>query len=93
MARFGDKGPYAIGNVKIISTSNNNSEGAKGRPLSAEHCAKISKLKAGGKLTEEHKQAISKSLKGHNVSKKTRLAISMAQKGVPKPRLVAQDAR
>jgi hypothetical protein len=31
MARFGDKGPYAVGNVKIITAAQNLSEGNKGK--------------------------------------------------------------
>jgi len=31
MARFGDIGPYAVGNVRICSVSENHSEGARGR--------------------------------------------------------------
>lgn len=34
MARFGDKGPYTVGNVKIITNFDNISEGKKGKPLS-----------------------------------------------------------
>jgi len=49
MARFGDKGPYAIGNVKIITNAENVSEAHKGRPKSEEHRAKIGNAHLGMK--------------------------------------------
>jgi hypothetical protein len=37
MARFGDKGPYAVGNVKIITFADNTREACLGVPHSEEH--------------------------------------------------------
>ncbi|WP_407186703.1 hypothetical protein [Bradyrhizobium centrosematis] len=42
MARYGDRGPYAAGNVKIILASENIAEALKGRPRSPETRALIS---------------------------------------------------
>ncbi|WP_018322556.1 hypothetical protein [Bradyrhizobium sp. WSM2793] len=42
MARYGDRGPYAIGNVKIISASENIAEALRGKPRSPETRALIS---------------------------------------------------
>lgn len=41
MARFGDKGPYKVGNVKIITLSENTTEGQLGHGCSTEHRAKL----------------------------------------------------
>lgn len=60
MARFGDKGAYEIGNVRIISMSNN----AKERKQSAKTRAILSRKMLGKqnalghKQTEEHKGKI-----------------------------------
>src|ERR1700761_1832283 len=43
MARFGDTGPYALGNIKIILGPENNAEGALKVVFTAESLAKISK--------------------------------------------------
>ena len=42
MARHGDTGPYAVGNVRICTVSENMSEANKGKKLSPEHCRLIS---------------------------------------------------
>ncbi len=43
MARLGDKGPYAVGNVKICTLEENRAEqDQKGRVFSAHHCAALS---------------------------------------------------
>lgn len=47
MARFGDKGPYAIGNVKICTVEENRKE----VKMSDEGRAKISKIKKGNQYT------------------------------------------
>lgn len=41
MARFGDAGPYAIGNVEIVRAEKNNSDGNRGKTLSWEHRKKL----------------------------------------------------
>ncbi len=47
MARFGDKGPYAIGNVEIKHHIDNmhDTKGMKRKPRTAEHMANIRKAK------------------------------------------------
>lgn len=70
MARFGDKGPYASWNVKIILHSENVSEGQLGnqynlgRKLSLETRAKMSAAKMGRKLSLETRAKMSAALKG-----------------------------
>ena len=44
MARYGDRGPYAAGNVKIILASENIAEALRGKPRSPETRALISLL-------------------------------------------------
>jgi NUMOD3 motif len=59
MARFGDSGPYAVGNVKIITMSENSHEGAFGKTPSSETRKKMS---ASGKVkifSESHRMKIS----------------------------------
>lgn len=58
MARFGDRGPYAVGNVRIITSSENHTEynllrgespmrGRKMGPFSEEHKKKLSESATG----------------------------------------------
>jgi hypothetical protein len=51
MARYGDKGPYAIGNVEIKHHVENmhDTKGMKRKPRTEEHMAKISKALTGRK--------------------------------------------
>lgn len=60
MARFGDKGPYALGNVKIITAAENHREANIGvpRPKSPEHRRKHSEAMRGKKHTAEHNTKI-----------------------------------
>lgn len=51
MARFGDVGPYAIGNVEIITNWLNASRASKGRKLSEEHKRKIGAASKGKLVT------------------------------------------
>ena len=46
MARFGDKGPYAVNNVKIILHSENVVEGLRGKPKSEQTRQRMSKPKS-----------------------------------------------
>jgi hypothetical protein len=69
MARHGDVGPYAVGNVKIITASQNIKEikGKKGRkmpPRSAEHAAKIGRANTGKKASLETRKKLSALRKG-----------------------------
>lgn len=88
MARYGDKGPYVVGNVKIIRHEENGSERvfsfneeqkdylskiAVGRVHSEETKEKIAQSSKGRKHTKESKEKISKGNKGKNSGKKRSL--------------------
>jgi hypothetical protein len=60
MARHNDIGHYEVGNVRIILNSENTSEALKGKPKSAEACAKMSAAQQGKPKSEEHKAKLSK---------------------------------
>ncbi len=70
MARHGDTGPDAIGNVKIIPGSQNISEANKGKklpPMSEEHKRHISEAKRGikrGPMSKETKRKIGNANRG-----------------------------
>lgn len=87
MARFGDKGPYAVGNVSIIPGSKNRSDANKGRklgPFSEEH---LEHLRAGAQArkhyphSEKTKRKMSKAHKGRIFSFEHRANISKAKTG------------
>lgn len=99
MARFGDSGPYAVGNVRIITCLDNKLEfsfteqqiqkiidkatGGKGRKLSKETRAKMSASHTGKRMSAVQYEAYIKS-QTPEVRKKRALAISKALKGKPK---------
>lgn len=62
MARIGDVGPYAIGNVKIITAAENHREANIGskRPKTAAWAHQHSNQMRGRTLTEVHKMEISR---------------------------------
>jgi hypothetical protein len=69
MARHGDTGPYAVDNVKIITTRENVAEvkGKKGRkrpPFSAEHKRKLSEAHIGKKASAATRKKLSAMRKG-----------------------------
>lgn len=70
MARYGDKGPYAIDNVKIITVAQNCSENGqshKGKPKSEDHKEKLSKARKGKRFkphSKETRQKISRAMTG-----------------------------
>lgn len=74
MSRYGDTGPYAIGNVFIQTSSGNVGDAQKEKP---------SPLK-GQPKSEEHKKKMSAALKGKPRSEETKKKISAALKGIPK---------
>jgi hypothetical protein len=81
MARFGDVGPYAIGNVKIILHEINSVEGLIGVPRTAEVRAKIGAAHKGGIRTPEQRAKISATLRS-DVGTVTRLrSYAEAQRG------------
>jgi len=85
MARHNDLGPYAIGNVMIITASQNATEvkGRKGRkcpPRSEEHRRKISEALTGKKASEKTREKLSAMRTGvkMNLSPEERLRRSIA---------------
>lgn len=66
MARNDDIGPYAIGNIRIVTNGTNNTEAHKGKKHTEEHKQKMSIALKGKKISEEHKQIISKRMLGNN---------------------------
>lgn len=83
MARFGDKGPYAIGNVEIITFEQN----CMNRRASAETRAKLKKARIGktpclGKrFSAQERAAISAALIGRTFSVEHRKKIAAANRG------------
>jgi hypothetical protein len=72
MARFGDKGPYALGNIKIITFCQNTVEGNIGKPISEKQIVAIKKANTGKKHTKEHRAKITvimKNFRHSNISK------------------------
>ena len=55
MARYGDRGAYAIGNVRIITNSENSRENLLGKPMKASTKQKLREINTGRKHTEETK--------------------------------------
>lgn len=82
MARLGDVGPYAVGNVKIVTAAENH----KSKRLSAEARAKIgaasrgNQYRVGKRLTEEHKQAIRQYGRTRELSEESKRKISVSVK-------------
>ncbi len=83
MARKGDKGPYAVGNVKIITNGDNNREFPRNESYRSKMRKaligrkitwgdKISKALTGRKFSEAHKQA----MRGRKASEETRRRLS-----------------
>lgn len=81
MARFGDVGPYALGNIKIISHGENISEGRLGRRHSDETRKKQSLSKIGKKHSPEHIQKASDGKRGRKHTIEAKQKISAALKG------------
>ena len=86
MGRFGDKGPYAIGNVAIMLGSKNLSDANKGRKLTftKAHLVALSKGARARKHyphSEETKQKIRNAITGIKRSTESRLKMSKAKCG------------
>ena len=98
MARFGDKGPYSVGNVQIIMATQNNSVKGKGKgipkPKSEEHRRNISKALKGLPKSPQHCRKLSEAMKGnkntrgHKLTedhkKKIGVSVKGKLKGIPK---------
>lgn len=60
MARYGDVGPYAVGNVRITLFENNLREAKNGKPRP--DLAAFNKSRAGVSLSAEHREKIAEGL-------------------------------
>jgi hypothetical protein len=85
MARHGDAGPYAVGNVKIITSSQNiagrkSRKGWKCPPFSEEHRRRLSEAHTGKKASAKTRKKLSAMRKGvkMNLSAAERLRRSVA---------------
>ena len=65
MARFGDKGPYAVGNVKIVPVEQNSSEGNLGKIVPLKTRLAISNARLGMKFSAETCARIGRASSGH----------------------------
>lgn len=77
MARFGDAGPYAVGNVQIILHTENTSEGHVDN-ISEQHKEAIRKANTGQKLTFVQRHKISIVHRGKPKSKEHVQAVRIA---------------
>lgn len=81
MARFGDRGPYAVGNVKIITQVQNSQE----KRLGAESRAKIAAAQRASNRDRTHsastKAKMSAAHRGKLLSAETRAKIGEANRG------------
>lgn len=85
MARFGDKGPYAIGNVRICTVTENHHEAHCGKALTKQHKENLSKAHKGRRLTLEQRAKLSKAHKGKRLTTAHRENIGKASKGDNNP--------
>jgi NUMOD3 motif len=72
MARIGDRGAYALGNVEIIPHVENIRQFHLGKIVSPETCRKISAAKMGQPKSPEHRAKLSLALRGRPWSQRRR---------------------
>jgi|ERR1035437_2882331 hypothetical protein len=77
MARFGDKGAYEIGNVRIATTEENHAE-QWGRP---EYATKMSAIHTDKDVSLETRKKISAARKDSKASEETKAKMSISQRG------------
>ena len=59
MARFGDAGPYAVGNVRICTSQENNSEAHRGKQVSNVTRKRLSEIaRARGPISDKQRAAL-----------------------------------
>ena len=81
MARLGDRGPYAVGNVKIILNEDNSSEGNLGKIVSQETKQKIATAHKGKTFSDETRQRMSASAKVKVFTEKQKEAFHRSRAG------------
>ncbi|MDE2589220.1 MAG: hypothetical protein KGL95_06100 [Patescibacteria group bacterium] len=84
MARFNDTGPYALGNVKIITNSENLSEGNLGKIVS-EETKKLMSTTNIRVISQKQKEATSAFHKGKKLSKEHAKALRDSNLGKKHP--------
>lgn len=84
MARFGDIGPYAIGNVKIITGAENVSEGNLGKILSDE-TKRLMSITNVRVISQKQKDSVSARHKGKKLSKEHASALRNSNLGKKRP--------
>lgn len=84
MARFGDKGPYAVGNVKIILMNDNMVEANTGRKKSVDTRARMSAALVGRTFSHETRAKMSTAKVGRPMPEEVRTKISASMVGRPK---------
>lgn len=94
MARFGDKGAYEAGNVKIITAKENCSECHLGKKFSILHRRKIAKANLGAKHSAATRRSISLAAKGKIISPEHRQKLSESlKKGMTAARRAKMSVR
>ncbi len=82
MARYGDIGPYAPWNVRIITIEENTREAHLGCKRSKETRDNIARSKTGIPMDDKTKSKISKTLKGRRLPPNHKAKIAQALRGV-----------
>lgn len=81
MARFNDRGPYRIGNIKIVTNIENRAE----QKVTKNTRKKMRLAKLGRKLSAEHRARISKSNTGNKMSARTLIKMREVKLGSLNP--------
>ncbi len=85
MARFGDKGPYAIDNVKICTVGENHSEAWLGKKRSAANREKIRLIRLGRSPSAETRKKMSIAQTGRKHTTKSKEKMSRARQNQAPP--------
>jgi hypothetical protein len=99
MARYNDRGPYAVGNVRIVTCTVNHKEGNKRNPKSEECKQKISRANKGKQArlgmmhSDETKAKMSAAKMGKRRTEEEKRKLSIALKGRPKSEITKQRMR
>lgn len=84
MARFGDTGPYAVGNVRVCTSQENNSEAHRGKIVSAETCQLLSEIaRARGPINDKQRAALAIGRMPRHLRPPGRIS----RRGLPTPQL------